>query len=155
MKKWLKPIAALKPCPEAIDWAKKYKSLVDAWRNCERGDWMLWWLGHLSSPPNSDSHKRLVLAACACTRLALPYIPVGEKRPLTAIETAEQWARSEEGITLDDVRLAAHAAHTAADAAHAASYATADAAYATYATVRAQILAQCADIVRTYYPEVK
>ena len=39
--------------------------------------------------------------------------------------------------------------------AYAASYAAARAAYATYATVRAQILAQCADIVRTYYPEVK
>lgn len=176
MKKWLKPIAALKPCQEALNWAEAYSSLTAAWASCERGDWMLWLLGKLVGPPESDSRRRLTLAACACARLALPHISKGETRPLQSIETAEKWARGEEGITLDDVRLAARAAYAAYATAYAtytaddatcaayAAYAAARAAYATaYAAYTAddtdaevynQTLAKCADIVREYYPGI-
>jgi len=142
MKKWLKPIAALKPCQEALNWAEAYSSLTAAWASCERGDWMLWLLGKLVGPPESDSRRRLTLAACACARLALPHISKGETRPLQSIETAEKWARGEEGITLDDVRLAARAAY--------AAYVADD----TDAEVYNQTLAKCADIVREYYPGI-
>jgi hypothetical protein len=79
----------------------------------------------------------LVLAACACARLALPYVAVGEPRPLRAIETAERWARGE-GASLVDVRTAAYAARAAAaDAAYAADAAADAAAYAADAAADA------------------
>ena len=138
---------------------------------------MLWLLGKWAGDPESDSRKKLVLATCECARLALLYIKKGDTRSLKAIETAEAWARGENGTTLDDVRSAANAAvYAAAYAAYAANatyaaayaayaayaadaaYAAADAAYAAYAAyaaadARTKILAKCADIVRKHYPK--
>ena len=90
MKKWLDPIAELTPCPEALQWADTHPDLKTAWANCENGAWMLWLLGKFFGPAESDSRRNLVLAACACARLALPYVQAGDKRPLIAIEAAEK-----------------------------------------------------------------
>ena len=109
-------------CHEGVEFAKGFKSMNAAWIACERGDWLLWYAGRVCG----DDRRQLVLAACACARLALKHVPEGEDRPLKAIETAEAWARGEGGVTIKDVRLAAA---YAADAAYAAAYA-ADAAYA-------------------------
>jgi hypothetical protein len=165
-------------CLEAVAWAKTQSGPVSAWRSCQRGDWMLWLAGKLYR--STEDRKRLVLAACECARLSLPYVPQGEMRPLRAIETAEKWARGE-GATINDVRkaaAAAYAAYYAADAAYAAAayaayyaayaaYYAADAAYyaadaatytatsaasdAAYAASYTEALAQCADIVRKHY----
>ena len=128
-------LESLRPCQESLDWIGSRRSAARAWAECERGDWMLWLLGRLAGPLESESRRRLVLCACECARLSLHYVPAGEDRPRVAIETAERWARCEAGVTLDDVRAAAYAAAYAADAADAAvavAYA-ADAAYAAYA----------------------
>ncbi len=88
-------------------------------------------LGRLSKRHGrgSEVHVSAVLAACACARTSLRYVPVGETRPLVAIETAERWARGE--ATLEEVRVAKRAAAYAANA--AASYAShATAAVANY-----------------------
>ena len=175
MKNWIKPLKRMDACGDALEWCEHYESLDKAWAVCPRGDWMLWLLGELSDKPESDSHKRLVLTACQCARLALPYVEAGELRPLKAIETAEAWAKGEGNITLEDVRKAAHAAayaayaaayaahaaayaaYAAADAAsaangaYAAAYAAAEASYASYAA-GLKTLAKCADIARQYYP---
>jgi hypothetical protein len=78
-------------CPEAVEWAQPYATLQEAWDACERADWMLWLIGHL----DGRYSRRLRLAACACARTALRFIPAGEDRPLRAIETAERFARGE------------------------------------------------------------
>ena len=39
---WKARLKALDPCPEAYKWAVKHKTLREAWRMCERGDWMEW-----------------------------------------------------------------------------------------------------------------
>jgi hypothetical protein len=73
-----------------------------------------------------DLHS-IVRAVCACTRLALPFVPQDEKQPLRAIETAEAWTRGE--ATLKDLCEAADAVFDettrspAALAAGAAAYA--------------------------------
>jgi hypothetical protein len=126
-------------CLEAVAWAKTQSGPVSAWRSCQRGDWMLWLAGKLCK--TEDDRKLLVLAACECARLSLPYVQAGDTRPLVAIETAEKWARGE-GATINDVRKAA------ADAAYYAAY---YAAYAAYAASYTEALAQCADIVRKHY----
>ena len=169
MKKVIEILGKLGACREAMDWAKDYESFQDCWNKCERGDWLLWLCGRLSSKPESDGRKKLVWVACQCARLALPYVKKGEDRPLKAIETAEAWATGNAAI--DDVRdaadAAADAAYAAADATTDAAVYAADAAYAAYAaagaaayaayaaayaTGRKKTLKQCADIVRDQYP---
>jgi len=174
MKNWIKPLNEMGACSAALEWCEGYESLVEAWAECKRGDWMLWLLGRLSGRPESASRKRLVLTACQCVRLSLGYVTKGELRPLRAIEIAEAWAKGEGNITLADVRNAAHVADVAdvaADAAYvayapdyAAAYAAAYvAAYAAHAAAHAadydaaydaglKTLAKCADIARQYYP---
>ena len=39
---WKARLKALSPCPEAYKWAVKHKTLRQAWRMCEDGDWMYW-----------------------------------------------------------------------------------------------------------------
>ncbi len=178
---WIDQLRRLDACSEAVEWAeeKGYKSLGRAWRYCQRGDWMLWLAGHMSGGPDSDARRPLVLAACECARLALSAFEAkhpDDDRPRLAIETAEKWARSEDGVSTEDVRAAADAAadaaYAAADAAYAAAYAAyaaayaaadaaayaADAAYAAadtavYAAERTRVLAECSDIVRRHYPK--
>ena len=73
-------------CSEAVKWAGR-KTPKKAWETCKRGDWLLW----IADKLNVD-RKLLVLAACACARTALKYVPAGEERPRLAIEAAERWA---------------------------------------------------------------
>jgi hypothetical protein len=144
----------LHACGDARDWAVPYATLEEAWAVCPRGDWMLWLAGRMGV-----DRKLLVLAACACARLTLLRVSAGETRPLIAIETAERWARGEDGVTLEEVRnaYAAAAAYAAADAAAAAAAAAAyaavayaavayaaDAAYAAYAAADAAAAAAAA-----------
>ena len=156
-------------CHEGVEFCRKYRSLRSAWLACERGDWMLWYASRVCG----DDRRQLVLAACACARLALKHVPEGEDRPLKAIETAEAWCRSK--ASLEDVETAAYAASAAAYAAAYAAYAanaayaaanaaaayaahaahTANAAaYAAYAAAgaRKHVLKRCADIVRKLFP---
>ena len=44
MTDWKVRLKALGPCPEAYRWACQFKTLRQAWRRCERGDWMQWLL---------------------------------------------------------------------------------------------------------------
>ncbi len=101
-------------CASAVDWVGD-RDPATAWAECPRGDWLLWVAGRLGA-----DRRTLVLAACACARDALRFVPSGETRPLAAIETAERWVRGEASIR--DVRAAAAAA---ADARAAASSAAA------------------------------
>ena len=178
MKTLLTQLAEMHACDSAVQWVRSggYKTLSAAWRACPRGDWMLWFAGKKSGDPESEGRRRLVIAACECARLALPYA----KSPtvLICIETAEKWSRGE--ATIEQVHEArrnaaadAYAAYAAAAAAAAYAAAAADDAYAyaayayaaaaaaayayadaaaAYADARKKTLAQCADIVRKHYP---
>ena len=151
-------------CSDAVQWADQYPSLQAAWDACEHGDWMLWLMGRTCGGIGSASRRTLVLAACACARLALPHVPAGKERPLQAIETAERWARLERGVTLDMVLAAARAAAAVADAAAAAARAVAAVADAAAAVAdvadadaadaaRTEALRTCADVVRSISPQ--
>jgi hypothetical protein len=157
---WTGSLIALNACHEAVMWASTYDSLDAAWVACERADWMLWLIGRVSGPPESDDRKRLVLCACACARTALRHTT--DARVLACIETAERWTRCE--ATIADVKAARREARNAADAdadadaAYAADdadadYAAADAdADAAYAAARSQSLREMAALVREHYP---
>jgi hypothetical protein len=141
---WTTWLTKLGACRDAVQWAQAYPTCAEAWTACPRGDWMLWLVGRtLGRQPESAGRRRLVACACQCARLALPYVPVGEMRPLQAIEMAERWASGDPTVTLVMVQsAAAYAADAAADAADDAAYAAAVA--AAYAADAADAAADAA-----------
>ena len=114
-------------CTEAVEWARTQPDYATAWAVCERGDWLLWLIGRLSGPPDSESRRRLVGAAADCEALALPIFEArypGDTRPRVAIETARRYARgeatAEECGTAAAYAAYAYAAYAYASAASAA-----------------------------------
>jgi len=162
INEYISKIKSLNACKEAVVDAHNYKTSQELWDDWKRGDLMLWLIGRLAGEPGSEKRKKLVLTASKCARLDLPYAKEDELRPPNIIETAEQWAKGENNITLNDVKASAVYAAAAASAASAASavYAAATAAAAASAAsalaayARTKVLAQCADIVRADYPNV-
>ena len=152
MKKYVEKLKKLNACQDAIEYSEKFSTLQKAWNECNRGDWMLWLLGRLSGPPDSESRKHVVLIACKCARLSLKYIPKDEKRPLEAIQTTEKYSNGK--ATFEEVKKA-FAAATAAFAASTASDSAAASASATAASVKEDILKKCSNIVRKYHPIMK
>ena len=145
-------LTRLGACSDAVAWARTQPDAETAWDTCDRGDWMLWLAGRLAGEPGSDARRPLVLAACECARLALPYVKEGELRPMRAIEAAEDWARGG-ATTLAQVRSAAEADYAAYTVAAYAAASAASAAYvAAAAAARSSTLNACADIVRKHYP---
>ena len=174
-------LSEISACDSAVAWVKstKCRSLESAWKKCERGDWMLWYAGKKAGPEGDEKRKKLVLAACACARLALPIWEKrypDDKRVRDCIETAEKWARNE--ATLEALQVSRRNCYAAAAAGAAAAYAAAaDATTYAYAAAaaaagaaaayaaagyaadaacaaRSKPLKQCAEIVRKHYPEL-
>ncbi|MCX6553157.1 MAG: hypothetical protein NTY02_19510 [Acidobacteria bacterium] len=127
---WSDRLVTMGACTDAVAWARTQPNLTTAWARCERGDWMLWLAGRRIGKQGSMAHRRVVTAASACARMALPTYEQRypeDKRPRTAILSAERWAR----VPSEKNRVAAYAA------ADAAAYAAAYAAYAAYAAANA------------------
>lgn len=177
-EQWMDKLNKLNACSEAVRWFETQPDMETAWRDCQRGDWMLWLLGRLAV--TKGDRKRMVPAVAGCARLPLKYVPDGENRPRVAIETYEAWGRGEATIeqvraavggayVVDAAAAAAYAAYAAyaAAAAAAAAASAADVAYAAAvsaaaaaaaaAAARSVTLARCADIVRLHfeYPTFK
>jgi len=90
----------------------------EKWTACNNGADMFQALAEheAAGPPGSAVRHKLVLAACECAQLVLPFVQKGDGRPLTAIHMAGRWARGE-GVTLEQVSFAANdAANAAQDA---------------------------------------
>jgi hypothetical protein len=79
-----------------------YDSFESYWQKAF-GTALLYLSGALEDVLQLD-RKILVKASCACARLALPYVVVGEKQPRIAIETAERWCEGQ--ATLAEVYIA-------------------------------------------------
>ena len=113
MAHWTESLERIKPkpCQGAIEWAASYPTLQAAWDACERGDWMLWWLGKcLVVEVGSPDHKKLVSIASANAKLALLYAEDGPPQPEhpTSISVVEAWLKGE--ATLAEVGDATRAA---------------------------------------------
>ena len=130
LKTLLKEVNA---CHEAREWAED-KTLSQAWATCTRADWMLWLCGRVAGPPDSPNRRKLVLVAAECAATALHLIDDEETRAICEATIQTCYAYTHGEATLDEVRTA----YSAADAAAAAD--------------RVKVLADCADIVRAYYP---
>ena len=135
-------LTELGACAEAVKWAGR-KTPKKAWETCKRGDWLLWIADKLNV-----GRKLLVLAACACARTALKYVPAGEERPRLAIEAAERWADN----PTEKNKVAAAAARAAGAVAWAAAWAAARAAGDAWAAAWAAAHKDMAKIVRKIIP---
>ena len=153
----------LHACNEAVAWFDS-RNPHRAWRECKRGDWMLW----LAARLNID-RKLIVTAACDCVELSLRFVTAGEARPNEAINVTRRWlagkatreevraaadAAADAAANAADAAYAAYAANAADAAAYAAAYA-ADAAYAAAYAARGageKWLANCAKITRRIIP---
>ena len=137
-------IGKLTGCQESRDWALTQPTWEAAWANCERGDWMLHYIGRHITEQGGPEHCKLILAVVACGRLALPFAG-GQQNKLSVIwNELERWGNGED-VDLDKLARdteAAGAAAWAAEAARAAAWAAAGAA----------MLKQCAIEVRRFYP---
>ena len=174
---WSAALDAIGAGPVVAAWARTQPDLLTAWQHCERGDRMLWLAGRLSGRPGSEARRPLVRATCACVRFALraweQQYP-DDRSPRALLDMGEAWARGDAHVTLDDVRAAADDALAHKDAIWAAVATAITTAYATTATIaaaaayaaaadvdawavtwdaaRRATLAECADIVRRFYP---
>ena len=102
-------LVTLRACPDAVQWVGK-RTAKQAWAECERANWLIWWLGKIGLP-----QTRLVKLACLCARTTLKYVPKGEDKPRKAIEAAEAWVKNP---TKENRKAAGDAWVAARDAAH-------------------------------------
>src|SRR6516162_3687052 len=117
MKTVAERIKHLRPCEEAVAWAEGFTSNTNAWQECDRGDWMLWLLGHVSGRPYSSKRKQLVLCACECVALSFKYSK--DKRVTKCLEISKLWVEGK--VTEQELAAgAAGAAEASTDAAKAA-----------------------------------
>jgi hypothetical protein len=78
----------LSACSEAIEWVATQKNKIEAWQNCERGDWMLW----LAKRLDVDDRK-LTLAKFKCANQVRHLMT--DKRSTDALNAAEKYGNGE------------------------------------------------------------
>ncbi len=109
-----------RPCVEAVKWYKKFHSFEDAWKECQRGDWLLW----VASKLKVDK-RTLIFAKGKCVE-SITHL-MKDQRSINSVKVAIRYG---EGKATDEELK--NAAYTAADA-YADAYAdAADAADAAY-----------------------
>jgi len=152
-------LRSLKACYQSIGRALEQtdQSPQRLWEECNRADWMAWYLGKLAARDGygSPAHKRAVLVACLCARAASHHWrdPACER----AVALAESWAWGDETVTLAALAraYATARADAAAYAAASAAWPAGSAAYAAAsAATRAARLASLSDLIRAAVPEV-
>jgi len=116
------------------------QSAIDAWNNCDQGDWML-----CIAKKQGIDLKVLTLAKVRCARLVEHLMT--DQRSINALVAAEKFANGE--ITREELDAAAYAANDAANAANDAANA-AYAANATYSADAADAAYAAADASTAY-----
>ena len=134
-------------CDEAVEWAKPYDALQEAWDVCQRGDWMLWLCERVDLEGDA-----LPNIAFACAEMALKDASAALRSAADASPDKDhaETLRHHAGLLEVCVVDSRAAAMAASDAAGAASTATRAASTATRAARNAAI----ADLVRKHIPNV-
>jgi hypothetical protein len=91
---------------ETVNWFSN-RDAKEAWNDCKRGDWLLWFASRLGI-----DRKLIVHTACDCAQLALPYAIHDDFRPRLALHEARKWCNGM--ATPEQVHLAAIASSAAA-----------------------------------------
>ena len=119
----------LHACSDAREYVKTQKTILSAWQNCERGDWMLW----LAKKLNIDD-KKLTMAKAICAKQVEHLMK--DQRSKDALQACFDYVNGK--ITREELNAAAYAA----DAAYAAAaYAAAD--------KQNKVKAECLQLIRS------
>ena len=160
-------LVKMNACYSAIEWVGD-RTAGQAWNECRRAGWMLWYLDKTNNITQEQSVKIAVHIARSVLGLFENKHP-DDTRPRQAIEAAEAWLKNPCKETANAAAYAANAAANAAnyadydanEAANAAAYAAANAANyaanaanyaanaANYAANAAAYEAENADFIRT------
>jgi hypothetical protein len=101
-------ITPFKPCRGGLNYYSGKASFEEAWRNCERGDWMLW----IAAKLNIDS--RLLTKATAMCANTVRHL-MKDSRSADAVDAALRYANGEIGEDeLEKYKIAALAAEIVA-----------------------------------------
>jgi hypothetical protein len=131
-------------CDDALNWADG-RTAAEAWEQCERGDWLLWW-----SQKEAADARELTLAKARCAKLVIHLMK--DERSIAAVEAAENYGLGL--ISMEELTAASSSSAASAYAAYASAYAASAAAYAAYAdadsadAAKSETLKICAEIVR-------
>ncbi len=132
----------LNSCNEAIEWVGD-RTIEQAWEDCERGDWMLWF--YAKQYPKNIRELTLAKSHCANTVRHL----MKDDRSIAAVDAAIAYGNGL--ISDDELKQYAAAAYAAADAADYAAVSSAYAAYdAAYAAAYAAVYAASATSATAY-----
>jgi len=144
----LRRLKKINACNDAVKWIGD-RDLEAAWKECPRGDWMLWLAGRADI-----DRKLLVKTACKCAELALSIYEKEYPKDdcvRKCIAITLKWVAGK--ATIEEVREARNAAYVAADAADAyAAAAAADAAAGAADAARIKTQNRTAAIVRRVIP---
>lgn len=80
-------LISLCACMEAVSWASG-RTAEQAWQECNRADWMIWWAGQTSL----NRYETVSLTASTCCQRALQSLPGTTPKMPSEIKTAQQWA---------------------------------------------------------------
>lgn len=67
--RWQDALVAQNACSEAMDFAARHETFQAAWDACERGDWMLWWIGR-------DARSSMLEKCAEIVRHEYPHPPI-------------------------------------------------------------------------------
>jgi hypothetical protein len=148
-------LQALGACSEAVEFAEGFNSLDEAWQACERGDWMLWFVGEtIGCEPWTEGRKPLLACALDCAEtVRYLWSPLQTKAIAAFVSVLRSWIDGK--ATTEEAREARNglvAYYISAAAYHIASLAAASY-YAANCSAAADASRQhCARIVREHYP---
>jgi len=134
MEKLIAILNKLGACEEAIEWLSSQTNLQQAWKNCERGDWLLWLVAALRV-----DEKKLFLAKGQVAREVIHLM--SDERSRMAVRAAIDFGKGK--ISKDELKKVALTTREAVDATStaynetntAAAHAAAHAAYAAFYTI--------------------
>jgi hypothetical protein len=137
----------LDPCADGLAFARLHKfDFVKIYNECERGDWLIWWLRRSGNMDKTQAVKVAIACAEHVLELFEKKYP-DDKRPRQAIEAAIEWVKNPTEENRKKCRTAAAYAYAAAAYAYAAAAYAASAAdaYAAAADAYAAAASSAAD----------
>ena len=102
----MKKLEKLNACGEAILYVRTQKSVAEAWKNCERGDWMLW----IAKKLNVDDRK-LTMTKATCVKQVEHLLK--DQRSKDALQACFDYATGR--ISREELNILAENAYAAAD----------------------------------------
>ena len=154
----------LNACAEGLRWAEQFSSLDEAWLNCSRTDWMIWFWAKVLPGENLNKCVRMcaqsVLHLWNAPDVVVRYLSTGSKSlregvrqaTNTAADAAIMDMMAMEGRPEAVARAAAKAVYAAANA--AAAKASTDEIKSKMESARTRKYAELANMIRSVQPLV-